>query len=288
MKVSLIQLLQPTKSLTGQVATIFPWRAEIMALDQSSSIAVEHSLPRSASNDLEKESIARARERETLSVLYDSESNTYTLVHPTLAHGDPAAFPIELCPQDKPTLIRILSPYESDKSILLALDLVTTHLEINSQSIAGLPSVYAMDTLISAMLCLLIRLHRSTSLLECHFPYLPHRPAASIKFDPPPRSSLFSPPLSGDIKGHKSKAWTRLRARKASDLELQEKTWTNAQLDLSHFYPFASEDESLSQGTRMCLKLLYWCFEALVWTMGSFFVRILAAGIVSIGSHLER
>ena len=272
---------------TGQVATIFPRRAEITALDHSSSIATEHSLPRGASNDLEEEAIARAKEREKSSVLFDLESDTYTLVHPTLAHGDPAAFPIEMCPQKEPSVICILSPHESDKSILLALDLATKHLEINSRLIAELPSAYAMDTLISAMLCLVLHLQRSMSLLESHFPYLPPRSAAYTTFDPPPRFSSLSLPLRGNTRRQKSRVWLSLRAMRTPDLELQEKTWTDAQVNLSRFYPFASEDQSLSRGTRICLKLLYWCFEVLVWTIGSF-VGILAAGIVSIGSRVER
>ena len=141
---------------------------------------------------------------------------------------------------------------------------------------------------IEALRCekLVPHLQRS-ALLEVDIPYLQTCPAASTMFDPPPRSSLINLPRGRGNKIQRNRVWPSLRRRKVPDIELQEKMWTGAQLNLSHFYPFASEDQRLSQGTRVCLKLLYWCFEAFVWTMGSF-VGILAAGIVSVGSCVER
>ena len=285
MMVTSIQLLSPISSLAGRVAEIFPRNAEVKALDQSSSIAIEHGLPRSASKDLEKEAVVRARERETSVLLHDAETDKYTLVHPTLAHGDPAAFPIEMFPLERPSTIHITSPYESDKSLLVAINLATKRLEISSGLIAELPSVYAVDTLVSASLCLLLHLQRSKSFLEPYFLDLPPRPAASIAFEPPPSSAFNDSSTRKQREQQNSTTWLSIRAKHTPDVEVMEKVWTDSQLDLSRFYPFAAEDQRLSQGTRLCLKLLYLCFEALVWITGSF-VGIVAAGIVKIGSRV--
>ena len=282
--VASVQIQASRFSSIGQIAKIFPNRAELTALNQSSSITVEHGLSRDASRDLEKEAVLRARERETSFLLHDLETNMYTLVHPTLAHGDPAAFPIEISSLEGGPEIRILSPYESDKSSLISLELATKQLTITSDSI-GLPSIYIMDTLLSAMLCLLLHLQLTTLILEPHFSMPPSEPDASLAFEPPPTSPFRDSPTQKRSNKESSRTWLSLRSRHVNDIETQERLWTDTQLDLSHFYPFTLEDQSLSHGTRVCLKLLYWCFEALVWIGGSF-VGILAAGIVSMGSRM--
>lgn len=169
-----------TPSVTSPLlATLFPSLAELLALDQASNIAVTHSLTRRDSSRLQTEALSRASACEAASLLWDSDSARYYLAHPSL--NDPAnssTTPTTLHIEIKPgTSIRIL---DSVSQPLLALDLSTHGLKIHTNTILALSSsLYTLDTLMSALLTLLLHLHRHTALLAPHVVPLPH-------FPPPP------------------------------------------------------------------------------------------------------
>ncbi|MCJ1307416.1 hypothetical protein MMC25_001062 [Agyrium rufum] len=291
------------------LAAIFPNLAELTALDQASTIAIEHSLPRSTSSSLEAEALNRAHERETAYLLHDPSSDDYAVYHPTLSNGDPALFPITITklPQME---MRILLPHHAhtpkpdqddeeyeDEQTLIRLSLATRSLDIYAERISALPSTYALDTLISSMLCLLLHLHKMDRVLSDAFPYLPNVSATTLTFEPPPTyasrkgasssSTTLSPRLGkGKEKGGKMLGTWFGQVKDANKGNVQEKVWDPAMaekgVDLSGFHPYDASDERLSKGTRMSLAVLYWFFELLVWILGAG-VGIVAAGIVGLG-----
>ncbi|KAI4145676.1 MAG: hypothetical protein LQ341_002296, partial [Variospora aurantia] len=104
--------LQKPTSYSSLIATIFPKLAGLMAIDESSSVAVAHRLDRKSSIALQTEAIERASRHEASSLIWDSESQKYYLIHPTLLEDDaPAAFPIGVTShQGMPRAIKILAP----------------------------------------------------------------------------------------------------------------------------------------------------------------------------------
>ncbi|KAL8648346.1 MAG: hypothetical protein Q9210_005040, partial [Variospora velana] len=104
-----------------------------MAIDESSSVAVEHRLDRKASIALQTEAIERASRHEASSLLWDSESQKYYLIHPTLLEdAGPAAFPIEVTShQGMPRAIKILAPGNSPTVPILELSFETLCLDLH-------------------------------------------------------------------------------------------------------------------------------------------------------------
>ncbi|KAL8803064.1 MAG: hypothetical protein Q9200_006358, partial [Gallowayella weberi] len=105
--------LQKPNASNPLIASVFPKLAELMAIDKSSTSAIQQNLDRQACTALQTQAIEHAHNREACSLLWDSDSAKYYLIHPTLLDDDsPAAFPIEIASKadGNPTDIKILAP----------------------------------------------------------------------------------------------------------------------------------------------------------------------------------
>ena len=142
------------------VCSIFPKLAGLLALDQSSTEAVSKGLDRAASKILQTEAINRAQEKESSMLLWDADSGRYCVLHPTLLDNSATTLPIEITPNPtSPSQIVIYAP--ETHTALLTLNLQSLALKIHAQAITALPSLYIFDTLMTALLSLLLHLHRS-------------------------------------------------------------------------------------------------------------------------------
>ena len=274
-----------------------------MALDHSSNVAVAHKLDRKASADLQSEAISRAQEREASMLLWDSDSDKYCLMHPTLLDSAATTLPIEIIPNpSNPQKITIFAP--ETNTPLLTLSLQSLALTVYTPAIAALPSLYVLDTLMSTLLTLLLHLHRSCATPTPSQPIStsPHTPL----FPPPPILAYNSPGSSLRNKRSTSR-FSVFRSTKLvksnrslpsasayeQDIELQSqpsRAKNSEELGRKHLPPkqiFSTDDESLPKTTRAVLKLLYWAFEVLFWFMGVV-VHLLAAGVVGAGKLMTK
>ncbi|KAI4137133.1 MAG: hypothetical protein L6R39_007458, partial [Caloplaca ligustica] len=128
--------LQTSSSSSPLIATIFPKLAELMAIDKSSSVAVEQRLDRKDSTTAQTAAVERAHRQEASSLLWDSESQKYYLIHPSLLDdGSPAAFPIEVSLNaGTPQEIKVLAPNSDNNAPLLELSFDTLHLDIHVEA----------------------------------------------------------------------------------------------------------------------------------------------------------
>lgn len=283
------------------VATIFPKLAELMALDQSSSIAVSHRLDRQGSAELQAEALSRAQQNEASSLLWDSDSGKYFLIHPTLLDNASTSFIIDITPSaSNPEKIIISAPEADASTPLLTLTLASRALTINTLAMTALPSLYTLDTLVSALLCLLLQLHRSSSPTA-----LPSTQRANFvvpTFPPPP--SVVSPSIrSGRTKKRSLSIWHRSNTSSSSahlhNQQSDEEAGNAVTATASHtntknhesdwgYKPMIdAEDKNLPAATRAVLRTLYWGFEVLIWVLG-FFVNLMAAGVVGTGKVVKK
>ena len=291
-----------------------------MALDQSSTVAIAYKLSRSASSDLQTEALSRARLREAASLYWDSDSQRYYFIHPTLDNGTNMTFPITIThppTSSHPTSLSILAPITDPNSTepqpILTFSITTRVLTIHTAPLAPLPSLYILDTLLSTLLTLLLHLHRTTSLLSSPTA----APSYAFTFDPPPK---LAPAPSSSSRKQRTKSRLSLnpfRAARgtlntASTTHLTSPTPTSSPLPYTNkealalaaedsnvssdsppwalpptFRPVNVDDPGLPAGTRAVLKLLYWVFGALVWGMGVF-VGLVAAAVVGLGGVVKR
>ena len=297
-----------------------------MALDQSSSVAASHKLDRTASAELQSEGIKRAKAQEASSLLWDSDSERYYLVHPTLNDGSPVTFHVELETSHasaKPSIIRVLTPLDPaspTQEPLLTFSLSTKALTIHTTEITKHNSLYFLDSLLAAVLVLVLHLQRHNSLLTPTTPSLSLSP--TLNFAPPP--TLASAPASRTARS-KSKPKPKSKSKKLTsislprwkssskssatlpryaddnddaldkDLAIEEtkpkptstSQYSTLDLDLSQFQTFDVKDPNLPRGTRMALRVLYWFLGALVWALG-LFISVLAAGVVGLGALVKK
>lgn len=305
------------------IATIFPKLAELMALDQSSSIAVAHRLDRQASDDLQVEALDRTHRREASALFWDTDSEKYYLIHPTLSSdNDSATFTTESTKEE----VKIFAPIEPPIPVL-TLSFRSLTVTLHAQFLAQLPSLYILDTLLSALLILLLDVHRtfpSTS------PLMAATPAISSSCPPPP--PLFSPssPQAKPLKPSHKRPWSvlsllkvhrnksRPTSRTKSNIDDEESapagpfpvptsvpsnvaTATNPStvkrecrelripslLTPTNTYDMVDPAEKLPRTTRAMLKLLSWAFGVFVWALGVGF-RILATVVVGLGKCVAR
>ena len=297
-------LFTPTAT-SPLVATIFPKLAELMALDQSSSIAVAHRLDRQTSFDLQSEAISRAQQNEASNLLWDSDSGKYYLIHPTLLDNASTTFPIEITPSAlNPEQIVISAPETNGTTPLLNLSLATRTLTINPGPVTALPSLYTLDTLVAALLTLLLHLHRSSS---THLPSLTQtrnaHPIAPTFPPPPTLLTLASRPKRS--RKRTLSTWSRsvfsrrqepdLEARHPDPVETTLVTQTGnpnpnpktaTETEAKHDWTFQplvdTDDENLPAAARAVVGTLYWGFQVFVWAVGVL-VNLLAAGVAGVG-----
>ncbi|KAL8874563.1 MAG: hypothetical protein Q9174_000090, partial [Haloplaca sp. 1 TL-2023] len=271
------------------VVPIFPQLAELMAIDKSSTLAVEHGLDRHAGADLQSEAIERAYRQEASSLLWDNESQKYYLIHPKLLDDEsPAVFTIEVhCSSGSPREINILAPTSS--TTLISLSFETRRIVIGAQAITAFSSLYLLDTLLSATLVLMLHLHRSRT----SQPLPRTSPAfAAPVFEPPPTiplplrpttrterrltswsKSFFSRSLSPSTE-HKNRRKVRDKdVESATTITLRGSPDQSVTAKLPHpptstFKLIDGRDERLPRSTRAVLRVLYWGFECLVWGLG--------------------
>ena len=281
------------------VALILPKLSELMALDQSSTIAVSHGLDRQASEDLQAEAFARARQNEESSLLWDSDSDKYFLIHPTLLDNNSTRFSIEITPSaSNPERIVIYAPETDGATPVLELILSTRNLSIYTTPIVALPSLYTLDTLLIALLMLLLHLHRSSSISSFAQPHNDFQPPSF----PPPPSTLSASSRTAHKQKRTFSVWTKsVFAASTTQLPHDEEhglahaenndvvpSQTKALESEWGFKPMIDpEDEKLPKATRLALRGLYWGFEVIVWILG-LLVNLLAAGIVGAGKVIKK
>ncbi|MCJ1282589.1 hypothetical protein MMC26_001914 [Xylographa opegraphella] len=284
------------------LASIFPALAELLALDQASSIAIAHNLNRHDSDDLQAEALRRTRETEAANLLWDSDSSRYYLIHPTLADGEPATFPFAI---DTAThTISLLSATTPGAPPLLTLSLATDTLSIHTHALTAPDALYVLDTLLAALLTILLHLHRTATPSHSHLhnhPAIPS-PALTLSFAPPPTSPL--PAARKSCRASKAgKILTTPRSlpgpfdstilSPSQTLDLEKGITVAPELhrstgvDLSRFQSYDLEDPKLNAGTRAVLRVLYWAFGVLVWLLGVG-LGILAAAVVAVGKGVGR
>ena len=294
------------------MALLFPKLAELMAIDQSSSIASTHRLERQAAAELQSEAVMRAQANEGSSLLWDSDSEKYYLVHPTLLDGTSTTFPVDIARDEQNQNVREISisaPETGSTVKLLALDPFRKTLRINAEPISCLPSLYTLDTLTSALLILLLHLHRSSK------PHgvSPDDDVRSINMPP-----TFFPPPPTAASAHSSRALSRRatrstmipwrsRSRAAAtrfshydeeaaigssptivgNASPKQEDGNEAQI-VQPFQPLVDvDDERLPKTTRAIVKGIYWTFEVLIWILG-LFVNLLAACVVGVGKVIPK
>ncbi|KAL8900989.1 MAG: hypothetical protein Q9207_005424 [Kuettlingeria erythrocarpa] len=296
--------LQEPKSSSPLIATIFPKLAELMAIDKSSSVAVEHRLDRKSSTTLQTEAVERAYRREASNLLYDGESHKYYLIHPSLLEdGSPAALPIEVSSNAGiPREIKILAP--SSASPLIELSFESLRLDIHTRAVTSYSSLYLLDTLLSTTLVLLLHLHRS----RCSSPVRPTSPATSAIpfFQPPPTVSSPLPSKTTKKDRHltsRSRFFFTKRGKSHSKKKRQEDDEESATATIQRSYDSSvtaklphpptstfqiidPADERLPRPTRAVLGILYWGFECLFWALGVL-VNLLAMLVVGLGKLMK-
>jgi hypothetical protein len=71
----------------GLVAFIFPKLAAMLAINQSASLAREHSLAPTDRDDIEAEAVRRAAKQEACHLRFNAEAGVYELEHPAIGRG---------------------------------------------------------------------------------------------------------------------------------------------------------------------------------------------------------
>ena len=297
-------LSQPT-AVDPLVTWVFPKLAGLMALDQSSNVAVAHKLDRTASAELQNEAIERAQEQEASMLLWDDSSNKYCLMHPTLLDSAATTLPITIIPNSSsPQKITIYAPETNEP--LLELSIATLTLTVHTSTITALPNLYILDTLMTSLLTLLLHLHRS-----CATPSVSQPDSAQITpmFPPPPtlahmdsRSSLRRKRADSRLSAFRStKSIKSIKSTRSmhsvsaydQDIEMQSLPAMPGSQEVAattHNAPkpiFSTDDESLPKTTRAVLKLLYWIFEMIFWFM-NVLVQLLAAAVVGAGKLVTK
>lgn len=182
-----------------------------MALDQSSTVAIDQKLDRSASDILQNETVTRAQDREASLLLWDADSNRYCIMHPTLLDNAATSLPITITPNPSaPTLIIISAP--ETNTPLLTLDLQTLALKLHTQAITALPSLYILDTLVTALLTLLLHLHRS-----CATPRAVQPATSAQNVQETGNTALYFPPPPPSLHSHRSHSQLRQSKRSARE-----------------------------------------------------------------------
>lgn len=296
--------LQEPNSSSPLIATIFPKLAELMAIDKSSSAAIEHRLDRKSSTILQTEAVERAYRQEASNLLYDSESHKYYLIHPSLLEdGSPAAIPIEVYSNaGTPREIKILAP--GSASPLIELSFESLHLDIYTKAVTSYSSLYLLDTLLSTTLVLLLHLHRA----RCSSPVRLTSPATSAIpfYEPPPTFSTPLPSQTTKKDRHfasRSKFFFTKRGKPHSKKKPQQDDEESATATIqgsrdpsmtaklphpptSTFQIIDPADERLPRPTRAVLRILYWGFECLFWALGVL-VNLLAMLVVGLGKLVK-
>ncbi|KAL9638083.1 MAG: hypothetical protein Q9164_001800 [Protoblastenia rupestris] len=318
-------LFQPTRQ-DPLITSIFPKLAGLMALDQSSSAAVARKLDRQASQLLQEQAVEQAQEREGTLLLWDCDSGRFCLMHPTLLDNAATTIHIEITPNPtNPEKITFIAP--ETETPLLCLQMQTLSLTLYTPAIAALPSLYVLDTLITALLTLLLHLHRS-----CADPATRHIPQLSQQIDdaestlyfPPPPPSLHSNASKRSLR--KQRSGSRLSTFRAprsvkstrslasaydadKDVELGTldpstghsvnhnsehkksgnggRFWRRQKQPKKVVVDDKEGEEGLPRGTRVVLRVLYWGFGVIYWML-ELVVRVLVAVVVGVGRFVTR
>ncbi|KAL8657977.1 MAG: hypothetical protein Q9226_001387 [Calogaya cf. arnoldii] len=299
--------LQTPSLCSPLITTIFPKLAELMAIDKSSTVAVEHGLDRQACTDLQTEAIEQAHRQEASSLLWDTESQKYYLIHPTLLDdGSPTAFPIEVVSSGgTPREIKIMAPNSTLPALELSFE--TLALDIHMDVTKSYSSFYLLDTLLSTALVLLLHLHRSRASSPSLRPTSPTFSALPF-FEPPPTKP--SPLKAKAKKARPLTSWSKsfftrpqsqsTEKRKSSKNDDPETATITVQgspdpssltAKLPHpptqeFQMVDPANEKLPRTTRAVLRVLYWGFECLIWALGVL-VNLLAMCVVGLAKMIR-
>ena len=176
------------------ICSVFPKLAGLLALDESSTEAINQGMDRAASEVLQAEAIGKAQEREASMLLWDADSGRFCILHPTLLDNAATTLPIEITPNPaSPSQIAIFAP--ETHTPLLTLNMQSLTLSIHAHAITALPSLYLLDTLMTSLLTLLLHLHRSCAIPQADITTSPN-PAITqedmLPYFPPPPPSLQS------------------------------------------------------------------------------------------------
>lgn len=294
------------------IASIFPKLAGLLALDQSSTAAIGRRLDRQASALLQAEAIRQSQEREASMLLWDCDSGRFCLLHPSLLDGTATTMRIEIVPNTiNPERITIFAPETGTP--LVELEMRTLSLQIHTNPIRALPSLYLLDTLVIALLTLLLHLHRL-----CANPSIRHSPPqpeeSSIYFPPPP-PSLHSNASKRDLRRQRAESrhstFRSIRSVKSSrsltstvaadgndkDIELgnldpqtghaKEEEGFKIEKKKAPKGIIDCDDPGLPKGTRAALRFLYWIFQVVYWIMGALF-QLFALAVVGLGKFVTK
>ena len=194
----------------------------------------------------------------------------------------------------------ISAPETNGATPLLRLCLSEKRLEIFAEAIGALPSLYMLDTLVTALLTLLLHLHRSSSSTNTNHisSIMQIRDAATLPTFPPPPTLLT---LSARKKKRTLSTWSRSvfsRPQEQRDLEANITTDTQTAIITEtgtgteeHDWTFQplvnTDDDSLPAATRAVIRTLYWGFQVFVWVLGVG-VNLIAAGVAGLGREGRR
>ena len=246
-------------------------------------------------------------------LLWDCDSGRFCLLHPSLLDGTATTMRIEIVPNPtNPERITIFAPETGTP--LIELEMRTLSLHIHANPIRALPSLYLLDTLVIAMLTLLLHLHRL-----CANPSIRHSPPQpeenSIYFPPPP-PSLHSNASKRDLRRQqrtesRHSAFRSVRSAKSSrsltsayatdgndkDIELgvldpetghaKDDAGLKIEKQKAPKGIIDCDDPGLPKGTRAALRFLYWIFRVVYWVMGTLF-QLFALAVVGLGKFVTK
>ena len=257
-------------------------------------------------------------------LLWDCDSGRFCLLHPTLLDNNTTVMRISITPNPtSPERITIFAP--ETETPLLSLDIATLALTIHTPAIAALPSLYILDTLVTALLTLLLHLHRLCAYPSSRHTTPPLDHPHHLHTNDPEREPLpFFPPPPKLTTKRPSSAFRSLRSQKSTRSIAASSTAYDADKDIElgvldpetgkqqqnggwfghgknknkgvegkgeKVKPpkglFDERDTSLPAGTRAALRFLYWGFEVLFWVLGAL-VQVLSAVVVGVGKFVQK
>ncbi|RAK98277.1 uncharacterized protein BO80DRAFT_388024 [Aspergillus ibericus CBS 121593] len=282
----------------GLISILFPRLAAILAIDQATELADELRLSPAEAAQAEGDALKRAAAQESCKLLWSQSKQVYELHHPALSKP-PAlvgAAGIPLSPvrskysgvlhimgscstEDAPiVLVTTPLPANADDAMpatprtstlpltdadepLASLDLRSMTLSIATVGIAAIPSLYAVDSIVSAMLAVAVSDETSKGVLE----RIPVYDARSSTGNPNEILTLAEreDAKEGSQRSMKSSDSTH---RHGGESKPKTRKIVVEEFDMDQYgrYGGSREGEQMPWVTRACLRGLFWSLEVVV------------------------
>ncbi|PYI02272.1 hypothetical protein BO78DRAFT_400674 [Aspergillus sclerotiicarbonarius CBS 121057] len=290
----------------GLISILFPRLAAILAIDQATELAEELRLSPSEAVQAEGDALKRAAAQESCKLLWSQSKQVYELHHPALskppalvgAAGIPLS-PVRSkysgvlhimvsCSKDEAPTILVTTPLpanaddampatprtstlpltDSDEP-LASLDLRGMTLSIATVVIGAIPSLYAVDSLVSAMLAVAVSDESSRRVLEGIKVYDADRSSTGTG----PNDLLTLAEREDDQEG--SQLWSKMKpkpnsARKWYHWGAPKPKTRNIvveEFDMDQYGRYGGgsrEGQKLPWITRACLRGLFWSLDVVV------------------------